>query len=147
MKKIIIIVFAVLLLTGIGLFVGMKFLGGGDAESTAEAEGAAEEKKEEADLTVYTLEPFVVNLSGSGGRRYLKMKMTVEMDGTKLEKLTTQTYKIRDALIILLSSKTLEDISGAEGKYSLREEIKVRLDRIIGKDIIKNVYLLEFVVQ
>lgn len=140
MKKIIIIVVALLVLAGAGFFVWMKFLGGADGE-------AVEEKVAEPIVLVHPLEPFIVNLSGAGGRRYLKMKATLEIDGTQVEKLTSQTHKIRDSLIILLSSKTLDDISGAEGKYSLREEIKVRLDGIVGKGIVKNVYLLEFVVQ
>ena len=151
-KKLIIIIAIVLILGGVGGFIGWKFLAGDKVDSTGETdetsqEKTGDEKDTDSALMVFPLDPFVVNLSGSGGRRYLKMKMTLEIDGSKAEKLKNENHKIRDALIILLSSKTLEDIMGAEGKYSLREEIKVRLERILGKDIVENVYIVDFVVQ
>lgn len=150
-KKLIIIIVIVLILGGAGGFVGWKFLLVDDTIPSDNTEEIGEEKKEEGGdasaLVVYPLETFVVNLSGSGGRRYLKIKITLEIDGSKTEEMKKEDYKIRDAMIILLSSKTLENIMSAEGKYSLREEIKVRLDRILGKAVIKDVYIVEFVIQ
>lgn len=151
--KIIIIAVVALILIAVGVVVGMKFLGGGDetpSEATVQEEKVAETKASEPEgeaLDVYPLNTFVVNLMGSGGRRYLKVKMTLEIPMMEKENMDNKLHKIRDSLLILLSNKTLEDVMGAEGKYALREEVKVRLDRLLGKGIVKDIYLVEFVVQ
>ncbi len=146
-----------LLLLGAGVFAGMKFLAPQPAVS-AQSQAAAKEATEEAtkeevddqasgEIVVYPLDTFIVNLDGEGGRRYLKVKMTLEVDGRKKEKLDKQLHKVRDAILILLTGKTYEDLRGAEGKYALREEVKGRIGRIVGKSFVSEVYLEEFVVQ
>ncbi len=142
-----------LLLLGAGVFAGMKFLAPQPAVSAQSQEAAKETTGEEVDgqvsgeIEVYPLETFIVNLDGEGGRRYLKVKMTLEVDGRKKGKLDKQLHKVRDAILILLTGKTYEDLRGAEGKYALREEVKGRVGRIAGKSVVKEVYLEEFVVQ
>jgi len=146
--KIVIIAVVGLLMLGVGIFVGIKFLAPTDSVP-AKMEGTKEIRKidEGAAPVVYPLDTFVVNLTGGGGRRYLKVRMTFEIAAGEKENLDKNLYKIRDSLLILLSSKTLEDVLEAEGKYSLREEMKARLDRIAGKGAVKEIYLEEFVVQ
>ncbi len=142
-----------LLLLGAGVFAGMKFLAPQPAVSAQSQEAAKETIDEEVDgqvsgaIEVYPLDTFIVNLDGEGGRRYLKEKMTLEVDGRKKGELDKQLHKVRDAILILLTGKTYEDLRGAEGKYALREEVKGRVGRIAGKSVVKEVYLEEFVVQ
>lgn len=142
-----------LLLLGAGVYTGMKFLAPQPAVSAQSQEAAKETTGEEVDgqvsgeIEVYPLETFIVNLDGEGGRRYLKVKMTLEVDGREKGKLDKQLHKIRDSILILLTGKTFEDLRGTEGKYALREEVKGRVGRIAGKSVVKEVYLEEFVVQ
>ena len=142
-----------LLLLGAGVFAGMKFLAPQPAVSAQQQEASKEATEEEEDdqgsgeIVVYPLDTFIVNLDGEGGRRYLKVKMTLEVDARKKGKLDKQLHKVRDAILILLTSKTYEDLRGAEGKYALREEVKGRIGRIVGRLVVKEVYLEEFVVQ
>ena len=149
--KIAIIVVAALLLLGAGVFAGVKFLAPQPGTSVKQEEAIGNdvelEEKGSDEIQVYPLETFIVNLDGEGGRRYLKVKMTLEIDARIKGKLDDQLHKIRDSILILLSGKTFEDIRGSEGKYSLREEIKGRIGRIIGRSAVKEVYLEEFVVQ
>ena len=99
-----------LLLLGAGVFAGMKFLAPQPAVSTQSQEAAKETIEEEVDgqasgtIEVYPLDTFIVNLDGEGGRRYLKVKMTLEVDGRKKGKLDKQLHKVRDAILILLTS-------------------------------------------
>jgi len=141
MKKILIIVVPLLILGGAGAFVGFKYLG----KSADEA--VQQEEIKEPELSQYPLETFIVNLSGDDGRRYLKAKVTLEIYQDKLEVIDKNLYKIRDALIILLSNKTFRDINDTAGKFSLREEMKSALDKVVGKEAVTEVYLIEFVVQ
>lgn len=142
-----------LLLLGAGVFAGMKFLAPQPAVSAQSQEAAKETIDEEVDdqvsgaIEVYPLDTFIVNLDGEGGRRYLKVKMTLEVDAREKEKLDNQLHKVRDSILILLTGKTYEDLRGAEGKYALREEVRGRVGRIVGKSVVKEVYLEEFVVQ
>ena len=147
--KIAMIAVAGLLLLGAGIFAGAKFL---SPRVEAPAKPQAADKEEagsdmSGEVVVYPLETFIVNLDGEGGRRYLKVKMTLEVDGGRKGKLDGQIHKIRDSILILLTGKTFEDVRGSEGKYALREEVKGRIERIAGKSVVKNVYLEEFVVQ
>lgn len=95
-----------------------------------------------------TLEPFVVNLADPMGRRYLKANMDVEVtDGDVAAELNAAMPKIKDALLLLLSSKSFADISSMDKKIELKNEIVDRLNLIIGKAKVRNVYFTEFVVQ
>ena len=94
------------------------------------------------------LEPFLVNLADKESRRYLKLKLELEVDQEDTAKeLEKSTPNIRDALILLLSSKTYLDISSFEGKQQLKEEIKKRVTAVPGGKKVSNVFFTEFVAQ
>jgi len=54
---------------------------------------------------------------------------------------------IKDALILLLSSKTYDDLASLEKKYKLKLEIAQRLNQIFEKPIVTKVFFTEFLVQ
>ncbi len=96
---------------------------------------------------VVNLEPFVVNLADPMGRRYLKITMDVEVEPGVSAELTTAMAKIKDSLLLLLSSKTFSEISSMDQKIELKNEIMERLNQVVGPGKIKNVYFTEFVIQ
>jgi len=74
-------------------------------DSPAGNEGKASQKAKE-DRVNMPLEPFLVNLADKESRRYLKLKVELEVDNEKsLKELEKSLPRIRDALILLLSSK------------------------------------------
>jgi flagellar FliL protein len=94
------------------------------------------------------LEPFLVNLADPGGRRYLKVKLTLELDHDKnFKKAEKSLPAIRDAIIMTLSSKKFVDLSTLDGKQNLRQEILVKMATIVGDKIIAGVYYNEFIIQ
>ncbi|HLE87421.1 MAG TPA: flagellar basal body-associated FliL family protein [Candidatus Brocadiaceae bacterium] len=106
-------------------------------------EGA--EKEESLIVPVDTL---VVNLSSSNGRRYLKTKINLDAKDGEMKKIVeTKSVQIKDRLISILSSKTLEDIEGLEAQENLRKEIKDAVDVVLKAECISQVYFTEFVVQ
>lgn len=118
-------------------------------EKKKEEKGKEDKKNAEEESMIMPVDPVIVNLSGSGGRRYLKAKVNLEArDGNVKKKIETKLVQIKDRLISILSSKTLEDIEGLEGQENLRKEIKDTVDIILKMNGgVVQVYFTEFVVQ
>lgn len=148
--KLIIILVLLLALLGGGGFVAWKFFlqpeGDPAAEGNATGDAAAK-AKEEVPLEVVNLEPFVVNLADPMGRRYLKITMDVEVEPGVTPELNAAMVKVKDSLLLLLSSKTFSEISSMDQKIELKNEIMERLSQVVGKGKIKNIYFTEFVIQ
>ncbi|MGE0633929.1 MAG: flagellar basal body-associated FliL family protein [Pseudobdellovibrionaceae bacterium] len=92
------------------------------------------------------METFLVNLAGSKGRRVAKVNMEFEVEGDRIaEEVEVRKAQVRDIIIILLSSKTFEEVSVKEGRDSLRAEIKDTVNGFLTSGKIKNVYFTEFI--
>lgn len=152
--KWILLLVLVLGVLGGGGFFGYKYFFAKKAETTegAPAEAGAEKKaegKEAAGKTeIVTLPTFVVNLADPLGRRYLKLTVDVEISDQKAaEELRGSEPKVRDAVIMLLSSKTFADLSSVESKILLKNEIVERLNQVVGGSKVLRVYFTELVIQ
>lgn len=113
-----------------------------------EAEAQHLEKTEEKEVIgkVVPLETFIVNLAGSKGRKVAKVNMELEVQGERvLEEIEKRKAQIRDIIIIILSSKTYEDVSAREGKDGLRNEIKDTINSFLVQGKISNVFFTEFI--
>jgi flagellar FliL protein len=90
---------------------------------------------------------FVVNLSGSRGRRVVKTSIELELPNEDSKKeIERREAQIRDQIILILSSRTFEDISGKEGKEQLRNDIKNAINPSLPEDLkILNVYFTDFI--
>ncbi len=174
MLKWIILVVLLLGLGGGGYFAYMKFLAAPPAEPPAEpaAEGqapAAEAPPAEepaappaegggghggegggaAQENIASIPTFVVNLADPGGRRYLKLTIDVEVkNAAAVADVQKNMSKIRDAILLLLSSKQRDDLTSMEGKITLRREIVERINQSLGGEPkVVRVYFTEFVIQ
>lgn len=113
-----------------------------------EHETQAKEEHEEKSFSgkIVPLETFIVNLAGSKGRRIAKVNIELELAGEKVfTEIEHRKAQIRDIIIILLSSKTYDQVSNREGKDQLREEIKDTVNSFLTQGKIKNVYFTEFI--
>ncbi len=140
-----IIAVVVLVLVGGGVFIGSKMQ---LLPSTESKNDTAATKKEKEIGKMWPMETFIVNLAGGKGRRYLKVRMNLELDHEKLElEVQQKVAQIRDSILILLSSKSFTQIESMEGKNTLREEILVRVNGLVTSGKVRGVYFTEFVVQ
>jgi flagellar protein FliL len=154
-KKVIIIIAAVslvlILVMGAGFFVIWSKVSNMGPQEPAAAEALAEgEAAEEAPAIgpIYSLDPFVVNLAESGGKRYLRVTMDLELsNGVLIEELNKRLPQIRNAMLMILPSKKFDEISTIEGKTVLRDEIITRLNEFLQTGTISNLYFTEFVIQ
>jgi len=157
--KLILIVVGVLALAGGGYFAYTNFFQEEAVEESAEGgkegeegeEGANGEKKEELPPDVgvmFTMDPFVVNLAGSKGKRFLKVTTTLELSSPEVNpEFEENLQKITDSILVLLSSKSFEDVYSVQGKFKLKDEITTRVNRFLVVGHVKDAYFTEFIVQ
>ena len=97
---------------------------------------------------IYPLDTFIVNLVSNNANRYLKCKIDLELDSPELQQeIDKKLPAIRDLIIRILSSKTVEEIQTSRGKEKLKEEIKRKINEILTTGEVRNVYFTEFVIQ
>ena len=143
-----IIMLLILLLLGGGGFAAYKFYFQEQMDTTTEMADAQLEEANPADTTVVTLPSFLVNLSDPLGRRYIKLTLDVEVaDQDTASVLESASAKVRDAVILLLSSKSYADLASLESKLLLKNELVTRLNQIIGSSKVVRVYFTELVIQ
>ena len=161
--KLLIIVSVIALLFGVGgAFVAVKFLGGasngaensedhkGDAEAKVESKSEAGGKHGQAASPglMFDLDPFIVNLADTPDVRYLKLTLKLDVDSESVStELSTRIPQIRDAVLVLLSSKEVNAVRTTQGKFQLRDEITQRINGLLKKPGVRSAYFTEFVVQ
>ena len=110
------------------------------------AEAAKEAANQEFIGKLVPLETFLVNLAGSRGRKLAKINLELEVNNIEVQEEINQLKpKIRDIIIIILSSKTYAQVSTAEGKELLRTEIRDQVNLFLTKGQISKVYFTEFI--
>lgn len=138
-KKLLIIIVAavlVLVLAGGGAFMLLK-----KSDHAEDDEDVAEEtskpkkgdkKAHSAPPVFVNLETFTVNLIPETGDQYLQVILALELeDITADETLKLQMPKIRNNIMLLLSSKKASELLPKEGKESLAEALKDEINGII----------------
>jgi len=97
---------------------------------------------------MYPLDNFIVNLLSENGRRYLKVQMNLELSGEELAtEIDTKVPVIRDLIIRIMSSKTIEEISTSKGKEKLKNQLVDELNMRLKDGTLQNIYFTEFVIQ
>ena len=99
---------------------------------------------------LYPLKPFTVNLRTASGKKdvYLKATLTLELDYKALSKeLDAKNAIIRDNIMMILSNQTAQSITSDMGKSKICKKIKANLNSILTDGQIRNVYIVNFVIQ
>ena len=130
-----------------GGFAGWKLFlhkGGDEGNVAAKTEHAAKDTPGH----IVTLEPFIINLADPSEVIYLKIAVNLEVE---YEIMTAEIQKrmpqIRDAVLMLLTSKTADDVNNTGGKLKLQEDMVVRINHFLQTGKVKAVYFTEFVMQ
>lgn len=144
----------------LALFVVKPMMSGGvnsaDTEQIEEAdhggdhEEAAEEKGQGAPAGSLTaaIKEIVVNPAGTSGSRYLSVSLGFEFGSSQVKsRFEENELMVRDALISILSSKTVTQLTDAKQKEIMRYQIKKRLSQLLKTDKLEAVYYTDFVLQ
>lgn len=99
---------------------------------------------------IYPIPTMNVNLADPTGITYLAITLALEFDPKNadlLAEIEAKMPRILDMIITVLSSKAYEEISTAQGKINLRNEFLRRINSMMAKGKLYNVYITGFTVQ
>lgn len=99
---------------------------------------------------IYPIPTMNVNLADPTGITYLAITLALEFDPKNsdlLAEIEAKMPRILDMIITVLSSKAYEEISTAQGKVNLRNEFMRRINAMMAKGKLYNVYITGFTVQ
>ncbi len=154
-KKLPFLLIIIIILAGGGL-LAFKMINKKQEPSSETTEATSEDQTKATpeptpleEKLIYEVSPaFMVNLNEFTGKKYLKILVVLEYKENKVkEDIEKRLFQIKDSFISVLSSKNSREIGNEEGKNALKDELLSKVDSIIGKGKITNVYFGEFIIQ
>lgn len=103
----------------------------------------------EKGLNMYTMDKFLVNLSGQPQRQIL---LQINLDMLNAQSFTEimdadKTARARDRIIRLLNDKSFSDLESIQGKLFLKDKIVEEVNKVLLVGLVKDVYFSDFVVR
>lgn len=151
----------------LAVFVLRPLMSGTDHKSAIKPKAERQEKKQESEKKeqpkenkreaaqgegggglVYTIKDIVINPAGTSGSRFLSVSFGFDLAGNEVATQFEQREPlIRDALITIMSSKTVTQLTDAREKEITRLQIRKRLSDLLKTGDITAVYFTDFVLQ
>ena len=128
----------------------------GNTEQTGTSEGHVKHKPKpkktknhgDGQSMLYAIKDIVVNPAGTGGTRFLSVSFGFELGSPELaHEFEKREALVRDALITILSAKTVAQLTDAKQKEIVRYQVKKRLSQLLDTEEIAGVYYTDFVLQ
>lgn len=146
-KKRIMIVAAIIILiiAGAGAFFTMQKE---PKEETSNKETHTNNKTNGVSMYL-TIDDFIVNLNSSSNQpRFLKLSVALELSSEKDKNHAIANMpKIRDSFHIYLRELRSEDLKGSQALFRLREELLLRVNKLLYPTSIKDIFFNEIIVQ
>ena len=97
---------------------------------------------------IHELDKFVVNLITKRGKRYLRVKISLELDSENvLAELEMKKVVLSDTIIDILTARTKQELSTSKGKNRLKDELVTRINSSLIDGFVKNIFFTEFIIQ
>jgi flagellar FliL protein len=123
-------------------------------------EGAGEEEEGEsgggthgggekgAETPTHIIDNLVLNPAESGGTRFLLLTVTFEVrNAAILEKMKARDAELRDAVLVTLGTKTVEQLADMTQREALKNELKAAAAKLFRKGSVRRIYFPQFVIQ
>ena len=98
---------------------------------------------------IYTMDKFVVNLSGMP-KRTIRLQINLDMiSPTAFQEIMDfdNRARARDKIVRILNEKTFDDLETIQGKLFLKDKIVTEVNQILNKGLVKDVYFSDFVMN
>lgn len=90
----------------------------------------------------------ILNPAGTDGTRFLVLSLALEMrDEAGLDAIESRDPEVRDVILTLLSTKTVQELADVTARPAIREELRGRLNELLGDGEVVRLYLPRFVIQ
>lgn len=97
---------------------------------------------------MYEIKDLTINPDGSGGQRYLVVSIGLQVRSQDdVNDLTRKEIVVKDAIIAILSKKTVEQLTTVDSRNELKQEIGVAINQILEKPSVRNLFFTQFVMQ
>lgn len=104
-----------------------------DADAAAHAHKGKAKSEPAAPPTYLALENMVVNLADPGGDRFAQIGITLELSDAKTsDQIKQYLPTIRNAILMLVSQRSSDELLQREGKEALAEDIRREVARPLG---------------
>lgn len=113
-------------------------------------EQPAEDTVNHADLGkyIYVVDDLIINPAGTDGKRLLLSSLGFDLPNEKYQtELKEKEILVKDAIISVLSSKDMNQLSNSAYRDTLRIQITQKLNRLIPNVKISNVYFSKYILQ
>jgi flagellar FliL protein len=144
--KLLIVAIALLIVATVGsAFATYLIFGRARTEET----GQAEVTIKKAMGPTYDVGEFTLNLkSKTNQMRFIRTQIVLEANNAKtVSELQTRAPQVRDQLITLLRSRTMEELSSDGGMEQLRFDIIKAINGIISRGEITDVFFIDLILQ
>jgi len=123
--------------------------GGGHGTAGADAHGdghgTGKEMTANNQGTLFPMESFLVNITSDQGPKYLQAQIELELsDATLEDEVTRKKAAIRDAIIILLSSRSYRELREANGMKVLRVDILKSVNNLLSTGKVREIFFTQF---
>jgi flagellar protein FliL len=119
-----------------------------DIKKESDSDQASGSASTTPEVTNYIKESFTVNLADADTQHFALVDIAIEVTNTFVkDEIERSRPRIRDFIVVLLSSKTLDEVSTADGREFLREEIRNKVNGYLTKGEVKSVLFEKFIIQ
>ncbi len=117
-------------------------------EEASSGHGSGGEGEQAGTNQFFTVESIVVNPAETQGTRYLSCSVSFEVASPEdLKAFEEKAVKIKDLLITILSSKTVDELADIKVRNDMRRQILAVVNRFTTPAQATAVYLTDFVLQ
>ena len=119
------------------------------AAETAAGGEHGKDKGNKGGGTIVMVDNLVLNPAGSDGLRFLMLSAAFQLEHEKTaEAMRSRDAEIRDALLKVLGSRTVEQLVDLNGRQSIKDELKAAVDSVLhDPKAVRRLYFPQFVVQ
>ncbi|MBY0555299.1 flagellar basal body-associated FliL family protein [bacterium] len=117
-------------------------------ESSLREPASLKDKFDQAPM-IYTMDKFVVNLSGMP-KRTIRLQVNLDMiSPVAFQEIMDfdNRAKARDKIVRILNEKTFDDLETIQGKLFLKDKIVAEVNQVLDKGLVKDVYFTDFVMN
>lgn len=139
-------------INGNGVHAEAKVEDGGHGEAAASgghgeaSKGGGHGGKDKASFPLSS--KVLVNVSGTGGTRYLLANITIVSSNAKMkENIEKADAQLRDVAASVLAVKTIADIDKPGARNLIRTELVSAFNGVLGEGMVKEIYFTEFAIQ